>query len=98
MTEIYQKNSFDSTNSTEDSAEQLFYVEELSEQLIRKFNAQILEPYFKNVYQDLLLRSARGNWQRHPAPPSASQSFTKRQKKQRVSCHIAVVGVRAGQR
>jgi|LauGreDrversion4_2_1035121.scaffolds.fasta_scaffold245394_3 hypothetical protein len=58
MTEIYQKNSFDSTNSTEDSAEQLFYVEELSEQLIRKFNAQILEPYFKNVYQDLLLRSA----------------------------------------
>jgi len=39
MTEIYQKNSFDSTNSTEDSAEQLFYVEELSEQLIRKFNA-----------------------------------------------------------
>lgn len=50
MTEIQQKTSFNSTNSTEDSAEQLFYVEELSEQLIRKFNTQILEPYFKNVY------------------------------------------------
>lgn len=49
--------SNDSNNSSEDTVEQLFYVEELTDELIHKFKAQVLTPYFRNVYQDLLLRS-----------------------------------------
>ena len=35
-----------------------FYIEDLSEDLMKKFISQQLHPYLKNVYADLLLRSA----------------------------------------
>jgi hypothetical protein len=48
----------ESNTSIDDSTDSLFYVEELTEELIRKFNTLQLSPYFKNVYTDLLLRSS----------------------------------------
>ncbi len=33
-----------------ETSEQLFYVEELSDELIKKFNATQLQSYFKGVY------------------------------------------------
>jgi Ca2+-binding EF-hand superfamily protein len=55
-----QKNisTAESNTSNEESTDSLFYVEELTEDLIRKFNTFTLAPYFRNVYADLLLRSS----------------------------------------
>lgn len=41
-----------------DDPDQLFFIEELSAELIKKFNTEELRPYFKGVYADLLLRSS----------------------------------------
>lgn len=58
MQDISNTMSNNSNNSTEESTEQLFYIEDFTDDLIRKFNTSVIQPYFRNVYQDLLLRSA----------------------------------------
>ena len=35
----------------------LFFVEELTPDLLHKFASQVLSPYVKNLFEDLLLRS-----------------------------------------
>ena len=47
--------------------EQLYFVEELSPELIKKFNQEELGPYLKSVYADLLLRSS---------PPKDQKTFS----------------------
>jgi Ca2+-binding EF-hand superfamily protein len=41
----------------ESNESQLFFVEELSDELIRRFQSQQVTPYFKSVFADLVLRS-----------------------------------------
>ena len=49
--------SVHSDDNTDTHQSSLFFVEELADDLIKKFNAQQLQPYLKSVYADLVLRS-----------------------------------------
>lgn len=59
-TSNYSTDNTSNTNGSNDADEQLFFVEELNDDLIRKFSNEQLKPYFKQVYADLLLRSTSG--------------------------------------